>query len=158
MTLGHGSKAVAAAALGAALLTAGCSSIRDHQGYRIDEVVANAVQPGVDNRDSVAASLGRPSFVGQFNDREWYYVSRDTRQGALSTPRASEQTVLKVSFDEAGNVTGVQRTGMELIASISPSGEETPTLGRNRSFFEEIFGNVGAPTGQQGAGTADNPD
>ena len=38
------------------------------------------------------------------------------------------------------------------------SNAETPTLGRDRSLFEELFGNIGA-MGQSGRGgqTADNP-
>jgi hypothetical protein len=34
------------------------------------------------------------------------------------------------------------------MASIEPSGRRTPTLGRERGFFDELFGNistVGAP-------------
>ena len=37
----------------------------------------------------------------------------------------------------------MQKTGKELIAQVDPSGDKTPTLGRKRSFFEELFGNIG---------------
>ena len=40
-------------------------------------------------------------------------------------------------------MTAVTRTGAEQIAKISPSGEKTPTLGRKRSIFDELFGNIG---------------
>ena len=160
MTLRLGRGAALAALIGAAAIAGGCTSIRDHQGHLLDETLVASVQPGVDNRDSVAATLGRPTFVGQFNDREWYYVSRLTRQLAFNMPRPSDTTVLRVRFDEAGNVTEVTRTGMELVANnIRPYGEETPTLGRQRSFFQELFGNIGAVGGRQAtAGTADNPN
>ena len=55
----------------------------------------------------------------------------------------TDQTVLRVRFDQAGNVAAVQKTGKELIARVDPSGDKTPTLGRKRSFFEELFGNIG---------------
>jgi outer membrane protein assembly factor BamE (lipoprotein component of BamABCDE complex) len=158
MKVRQGSGAVIAAALGAALLAAGCAPMRDHQGYLIDETLVTAIQPGVDNRDSVAGTLGRPTFVGQFDQRDWYYVSRNTRQLAFNMPRPSAQTVLHIRFDEAGNVTSVERTGMELVARIEPSQDETPTLGRDRSLLEELFGNIGAvgQAGQRGQ-TSDNP-
>jgi outer membrane protein assembly factor BamE (lipoprotein component of BamABCDE complex) len=160
MTFISGSRALAALVLGAAL-SAGCSSIRDHQGYLIDEPLITAIQPGIDNKDSVAGTLGRPSFVGQFDDaqRDWYYVSRDTRQAAFTTPRPSAQTVLRVRFDAAGNVESVQRTGVELAVNINPDNRQTPTLGRDRSLLQELFGNIGA-VGQRGqsAPTADNPN
>lgn len=159
MTFRPGSRALVALSLGAAL-TAGCSSIRDHQGYLVDEQLIAAIQPGVDNKDSVAGTLGRPTFVGQFDQdqRDWYYVSRDTRAAAFTMPRPAAQTTLHVHFDAAGNVESVQRTGVELAVNIDPDNRETPTLGRHRSLLQELFGNIGA-VGQRGqsAPTADNP-
>ena len=147
-----------AAALGAAAATGGCTRMQGHQGHLLDETLVASVQPGVDNKESVEGTLGRPTFVGQFDQRDWYYVSRNTKQLAFSQPRASEQTVLHVRFDEAGKVASVERTGLERVASISPAGDKTPTLGRNRSFFEELFGGIGqvGSSGQSGQ-TADNP-
>ncbi len=133
----------AMAVAGAALL-AGCAGIHDHRGAVIDKELASAIQVGVDNKDSVAKTLGRPSFTGQFNPNDWYYVSRDTKTVAFREPGVLDQTVLHIRFDAAGNVVSVDRTGKELIASIDPSGARTPTLGRKRSFFDELFGNIGS--------------
>jgi outer membrane protein assembly factor BamE (lipoprotein component of BamABCDE complex) len=129
------------AMMGAALLS-GCMGIRDHRGAVIDKELASAIQVGVDNKDSVAKTLGRPSFVGQFNANDWYYVSRDTKSMPLRGVGVTDQTILHVRFDAAGNVAAVGRTGRELIASIDPSNAKTPTLGRQRSFFQELFGNI----------------
>ena len=126
---------------GAALL-AGCMGIRDHRGAVIDKELASAIQVGVDNKDSVAKSLGRPSFVGQFNPNDWYYVSRDTKTVPLRGPGVTDQTILHVRFDQAGNVVRVDRSGKEYIASIDPTNAKTPTLGRQRGFFDELFGNI----------------
>lgn len=146
------------ALVGAAGLTAGCTQIRDHQGYMVDEALVASVQPGIDNRDSVTGTLGRPTFVGQFDQRDWYYVSRDTRNFGFEMPNPVQQTVLHVRFDDAGNVTGVNRTGIDQVVSINPYGEKTPTLGRSSGFFEELFGNIGAVgAAGQAPQTADNP-
>jgi outer membrane protein assembly factor BamE (lipoprotein component of BamABCDE complex) len=152
------SRALLAIALGA-VLSAGCARLVDHQGFLVDEPLVAAIQPGVDNRDSVIGTLGRPTFVGQFDQRDWYYVSRDVRALAFNTPRPSGQTVLHIRFDANGNVESVRRTGMELVANVRPSNDETPTLGIHRSLIEELFGNVGA-VGQAGRGapTTDNPN
>ncbi len=139
---------VATACLGAALL-AGCSGVRDLRGHVVDDELATAVQVGVDNKDSVARTLGRPTFTGQFDPNDWYYVSRLTSTYAFRNPRVVDQTVLRVRFDQAGNVVAVQRTGEELIAAIDPAKARTPTLGRQRSFFDELFGNIGT-VGQGG--------
>ena len=139
--------------MGAALL-GGCLGIRDHRGAVIDKELASAIQVGVDNKESVAKTLGRPSFVGQFNANDWYYVSRDTKSMPLRGVGVVDQTILHVRFDQAGNVAVVDRTGKELIASIDPANAKTPTLGRKRGFFEELFGNISSISqpGLPGAG------
>ncbi|MDQ3482017.1 MAG: outer membrane protein assembly factor BamE, partial [Pseudomonadota bacterium] len=82
---------------GVALL-AGCAGVRDHRGAVIDSELVAAVQVGVDNKESVQRTLGRPSFVSQFAPTDWYYVSRDTNTFAFRNPRVTEQTVLRVRF------------------------------------------------------------
>lgn len=139
------------AVLGLAVMTGGCASIRNHRGYVVDNALVDAVQPGIDNRLSVERTLGRPTFVSQFGNKDWYYVSSDTKQPAFRKTRTDKQLVLRVRFDEQGNVIAVDRTGMEKVARIDPDGDKTPTLGRDRSFLEDLFGNVGA-VGAPGAG------
>ena len=127
----------------AALLIAGCASMRAHKGAVLDTQLAGSIQPGVDNKASVEKLLGRPSFAGEFTSNDWYYVARDTTQLAFRNPRVTKQTVLHITFDQAGNVASIQRTGKELVAGIDPSNRRTPTLGRKRSLFDELFGNIG---------------
>ena len=147
------------ATISAALLLAGCAQFRSHKGVVLDPQLAAAIQPGVDNNDSVEKALGRPTFVGQFTPNDWYYVSRDENQVAFRDPKVTKETVLHVRFDPKGNVAAMQRTGRELVMNVDPSGKKTPTLGRERSFFEELFGNigsVGAP-GLPGQGGGNGP-
>ena len=125
--------------------------LRGYQGYVVDADLVTSVQPGVDNRESVLATLGKPTLTSQFNEGEWYYIGRETRNFAFNNPSAKAQTTLRIRFDAAGNVTEVTRTGAEQIASINPSGEKTPTLGRKRGFFEDLFGNIGT-VGAPGTG------
>ncbi len=149
-----------AATLAAALLLgAGCARVRDHKGYVPDTSLIDTVQPGIDNRESVERTLGRPSFASAFDDKVWYYVSRDTRQLAFARPTPTDQTVLAIRFDAANNVVAIEKTGMDKVANISPNGDKTPTLGRERGFFRELFGNIGrvGSVGESG-GTADNPN
>ncbi|MBA2935429.1 outer membrane protein assembly factor BamE [Sphingomonas sp. CGMCC 1.13654] len=151
-----GMAAVAGLALAAGL--SGCAEVREHQGYVVDRSLVASVEPGVDTRDSVQATLGDPSFASQFDDGTWYYVSRSTKQFSFGLPKPVSQLTLAVHFDKAGNVTSVDRTGLELAANIHPVADKTPTLGRKRSLFQELFGNIGA-VGSAGmnAPTADNP-
>lgn len=135
-----------------AMLAAGaCAPLRSHQGYVIDADLVNSVQPGVDNRQSVLQTLGRPSFTGQFAENDWYYVARDSSNLAFRNPRPNNQITLQISFDRAGNVAAIRRAGLDQVASVNPLNKKTPTLGRERGFFEELFGNIGT-VGAPGAG------
>lgn len=122
---------------------AGCASIKDHRGYLIDQGLVDAVQPGVDNMASVEKSLGRPTFISEFGQKDWYYVSVDTRQAAFTRPRSKSQTIYKVTFDAKGNVAAIEKSGMEHVVRLNPDKHRTPTLGRNRGFLEDLFGNIG---------------
>jgi len=143
---------IMAAGLTALVATSGCTRIRGNQGYLIDQQFVQGIQPGTDNRESVEATLGRPSFTGQFGNDDYYYWSRTTKQLAFASPRPTEQTVLHVRFDKAGNVAAVQKTGLDQVVSISPMGDKTPTLGRHRGFFQELFGNIGSVGAGMGGG------
>lgn len=134
---------VATVFVGAAVL-AGCGlSTREHRGYVMDETLTTAVAVGTDNKASVEKALGLPTFTGTFDQNDWYYVARETRAFAFRNPKTIDQTVLHIRFDGAGNVASVEQTDEALIAAIKPSKDQTPTLGRSKSFFEELFGNIG---------------
>ena len=113
----------------------------------------NAVQPGVDDRDSVATMLGQPTLTGEFNSPEWYYWGRNTNSLAFTRPDPTSQTVVRIRFDKNGTVAAVDKMGMEQVAQINPTDEKTPTLGRKRGFFQQLFGNIGT-VGGVGAGGA----
>lgn len=137
----------------AALALSACASIKDHRGYLVDNALLDSVQPGIDNQISVERTLGRPSFISQYGRKDWYYISTNTRQSAFSRPEANEQLLVRIAFDDKGNVASVERSGMEKVAKLSPDGKKTPTLGRDRSFLEDLFGNIGQ-VGAAGAGAS----
>lgn len=143
-----------AALLGALALVSGCTSLVDHRGYLVDEALVQAVHPGIDNRQSVEGTLGRPTFTSQFGQPVWYYVSSTTNQHPFGSPKITQHTVLAVKFDQAGNVLSADRTGVEQVVRIKPNGDKTPTLGRERGILQDLFGNIG----QVGAANAAGPD
>lgn len=146
---------LAAAFMGAAMV-AGCAGIQDHRGFVLDKELASGIQVGIDNKESVTKTLGRPTFTGQFNADDWYYLSADTKTVAFRSAKTIDQDLLHIRFDPAGNVAAINRTDEKAIVAINPSGDRTPTLGRKRSFFDELFGNIGVFN--SGALGQQNPD
>lgn len=141
---------------GAAAALTGCSSIRETRGYVTDQVLLDAIQPGIDNQRSVEGTLGRPSFTSQYGEPTWYYVSSITGRRPFVRPRIRTHGVLAVKFDEAGNVASVERSGVDKVVYLQPDGDKTPTLGRERGFLEDLFGNIGQ-VGAPGAGGPGGP-
>jgi outer membrane protein assembly factor BamE (lipoprotein component of BamABCDE complex) len=159
MTRFPASRLALVVALGGMILVTGCKRVPGHQGFVSDAVLIDGIKAGVDNRDSVIKTLGRPSFDGQFDSRDWYYVARDTRTYAYRLPIPSAQLITHIRFDAAGNVVAVEKTGMEKIAGIRPVKDKTPTLGRDRTIFEDLFGNIGQVGAvSKGGASTDNPN
>ena len=142
---------------GAAALLPGCSAIRESRGYIDDPLLTSTIQPGIDNQRSVEGTLGRPTFTSQFGTPTWYYVSSITGQRPFSRPRIREHAVLAVQFDAAGKVTEVQRSGVDKVVYLDPNGDKTPTLGRERGFLEDLFGNIGQVGGAGVGGAPGGP-
>ncbi len=134
--------ALASVLIAVAMLPA-CTRVQNTMGYIVDETLVAEVKPGVDNRESVQKALGRPSIAGGWDDTTWYYVSRNTAQTAFLMPQPTAQSIIAVSFDAKGNVTSVNRRGLEQVASVDPVDDETPTLGRETGVLEDLFGNIG---------------
>ncbi|TPE61235.1 outer membrane protein assembly factor BamE [Sandaracinobacter neustonicus] len=137
-----------------ALMTAGCATrqIQNNQGYIADEELANSVQPGVDNKESVQRALGRPTLESRWDPNVWYYVSRNTKQLAFARPVPRDQRVIIVRFAADGSVSNVERRGLEHVANISPNSDKTPTLGREATLLEDLFGNIGTVGAAPGGG------
>jgi len=140
-----GWRKLAAAALlaGAVTVLPACTAIRESRGYIDDPLLTGTVQPGIDNEQSVEATLGRPTFTSQFGEPTWYYVSSITGKRPFTRPRIREHSVLAVQFDAGGRVAKVDRSGVDQVAFLNPNGDKTPTLGRERGFLEDLFGNIG---------------
>ena len=143
--------ATALVALGA------CSTIKDHRGYIVDPVLVDSIQPGIDNAQSVERTLGRPTFISDFGRKDWYYVAVNAQQKPFGSPQTKDQLIMKVSFDEKGNVAAITRSGVEKVVRLDPDGDKTPTLGRERGFLEDLFGNIGTVgAGGRGGSSGDN--
>src|SRR5690606_20237516 len=97
-------------------------------------------------------------FTSQFGPPVWYYVSSFTEQKPFGSPHIDRHTVLAITFDSAGNVATAETSGMEKVVRIEPDSDKTPTLGRERTFLQDLFGNIGqvGAAGLGGGGAPSN--
>ncbi|MCJ9430405.1 outer membrane protein assembly factor BamE [Kordiimonas marina] len=141
--------------LGASL--SACGNARMVRGYVFDPELANAIQPGVDNRQSVKATLGTPTVTSTFSDKTWYYVSTIVRVRPVFWPDPKDHRVLAVAFNDKGVVSDVENYDISTMRHINPVKDKTPTYGRSLNFFQQIFGSIGRFSGQAPVGSSDTP-
>ena len=114
-------------AIASAIMLSGCAGVLAHKGAVIDPQLATSIQPGVDNKASVEKLLGRPSFTGQFNQNDWYYLSRDTKQIACirnlpQDDRAHDRCACRQQSEHQREAGAGQPSHRELIADIRDHG------------------------------------
>jgi outer membrane protein assembly factor BamE (lipoprotein component of BamABCDE complex) len=101
------------------------------------------IKTGVHSRQDVIDLLGSPSTVSTFEERKWYYIGQKTQQIAFMKPEVIDRDVLVIIFDESGLVAGTQHYGMSDAQDVDPVARETPTEGRDLTFLQQLFGNIG---------------
>ena len=139
---------VAAIAVVAALVVAGCAPEINTRGHVPDPESLEFIKPGQQTRDQVLDMLGSPTAIGTFEDTRWYYITRKTEQLAFYDPELIEAQVIVVEFDTAGFVKQVAHLSNDEMRDIDPVDRTTPTKGRKLGFFRQILGNLGVSVPQ----------
>jgi outer membrane protein assembly factor BamE (lipoprotein component of BamABCDE complex) len=141
MALSASVAAVLAAGLIAGL--GGCVPNVDQRGNLPEPDKLALIQPGKTTREEVAKILGTPSSIAIFDDKNWYYISRKTKQVAFLDPDVLDQQVFIVNFDAKGVVRGIDHKGLQDGREIEPARGATPAPGRELTFLEQVLGNIG---------------
>jgi len=131
---------VVAASLSA--LTA-CGLPVDDRGNLPKPDLLAQIKPGVTDKQTVIRLIGSPSSVAAFDDKTWYYISRETKQVAFLKPELLDQQVVVVHFDDKGIVTAVDHKGLKDAQTMTPNPNATPAQGRKFTFLEQLIGNFG---------------
>jgi outer membrane protein assembly factor BamE (lipoprotein component of BamABCDE complex) len=134
----------------AATLSA-CTPMRDVRGYVPDATKVADIKIGEDTKQSVQAKLGTPSSTASFGDPTWYYISIEQERYAFFSPDVTKREILAVQFNETGKVAEVRNYGIEDGQVIALVDRETPSRGKELSFLQQVFGNIGGPSASGGA-------
>ena len=127
----------------AATSLAGCGATFRNHGYVPAEDVLQDVVVGVDTRDTVASSIGRPGVSGILDESGWYYVRSRYRNFAFFAPDEIERQVLAISFDGSGVVTNIERFGLERGEVVRLSRRVTTSNTQGVGLLRQAFGNLG---------------
>lgn len=140
----------------AAVSIAGCGATVDQRGNLPEADRLAEIQPGTTTRDQVVRILGTPSSTGVFDESNWFYISRKTKQFAFLNPEVLDQQVYIVRFDGNGVVASVDRKDLADARDIEPAPGATPAPGREMTIFEQILGNMGRFN--RGGGASADPE
>lgn len=125
-------------------ITLGACAPRLHiRGNLPDPDLLAEITPGEHTRDEVAEILGSPSSTAVFDQETWYYISEKTETFAFFEPDVISRKVVILTFDKEGVVTGVKSLKAEDGRFIEPVDRITPTAGKEITFLDQLFGNLG---------------
>jgi outer membrane protein assembly factor BamE (lipoprotein component of BamABCDE complex) len=129
-------------AVTACVALAGCAAEINARGNLPPDDKLAQVTPGI-TRDQVMQILGSPSTVATFSDQAWYYIGQRTEDYAFYKPKVMERQVVVVQFDNDGRVAEVKRLDKEDGKPIEMVARTTPSVSRDLSLMQQIFGNLG---------------
>ena len=132
---------VTATILAAAL--AGCAGETYTRGNLVEDRDLAELAVGASTAQDVLAVLGTPTTVAAFDDRTWYYIGQRTEHVSFFEPEIIDRRVVIVSFDEQGRLTAMDERTLEDGQEVEFVSRQTPTLGREMTFLEQMLGNIG---------------
>ncbi|QYK43278.1 MAG: outer membrane protein assembly factor BamE [Paracoccaceae bacterium] len=124
-------------------VAAACAQIVRTHGYAPTDAELSEIVVGVDTRDSVAETVGRPSAQGLLNDDGWFYVQSRFRHMGPREPKEIERQVVAITYDQAGVVQNIERFGLEQGRVVALSRRVTESNVRSFSFVRQLLQNFG---------------
>ena len=125
------------------LLLTACMPIQRNHGYIPTDEDLALLQVGVDTRESVGATIGRPAASGLLGDEAWYYIQSTWRTIGAAEPVETDREVVAISFGASGLVENIERFGLEQGRIVPISRRVTTTNIRGKGVLAQIFGNIG---------------
>lgn len=139
-------------AIGLSLVVSACSATYRNYGYVPPQEDLDQIAVGVDTRASVEETLGSGGASSVLEEDALYFVRSRVRSFAMFEPEVIERDVVAVSFDNSGVVQNIETFGLERGQVVRLSRRVTDSSVANKSFFQQLFGNIGgfSPFGVQG--------
>jgi len=128
-------------ALGVAI--SGCSPIVNVRGYVPQPNTVEQLEIGKQNKEQVYDLLGSPSTRATFDEDTWYYISSRTERRGFFEEKTVARSILAVKFDGEERVSEIANYGLEDGQVVNFVGRTTPTRGKELTFLEQMFGNIG---------------
>ena len=114
-----------------------------YHGYVPPDSALAGLELGVDTRDVVIAAVGRPTTTGLVGDNTLYYVQSRFERVGFQAPEEVNRQVLALSFLPNGTLGNIERFGLEEGRVVPLTRRTTAEVFADRTFINQILGNVG---------------
>ncbi|MCA8908185.1 MAG: outer membrane protein assembly factor BamE [Rhodospirillaceae bacterium] len=121
----------------------GCGGDVRTRGHLVEDRYLAELTVGQSTAEEVLQALGTPSTVAPFDDHTWYYIGQREEQTAFFRPDVLERRVVMVRFDDAGILSEMGERTLDDAEEVNLVERETPSLGREMGFLEQMLGNIG---------------
>ena len=125
------------------VLVACTTQFRNH-GYVPPEEDLALLEVGRDTRETVAATIGRPSTAGLLNDVGWFYVQSRYKLVGGMAPEEIDRQVVAITFTLEGVVENIERYGLADGQMVAISRRVTTPNVKSQGFLRQLFNNVGS--------------
>ena len=126
-----------------AISAVACAPVVSQRGYVPNEDLIADIRVGIDNKDSVLTTFGSPSTVSSVDASAWYYISSIHEQVAFYAEQPVDREIVVVYFDDTDTVKQLGYYGLEDGKIVNFIDRETPTRGKQLTFLQQMFGNLG---------------
>lgn len=125
------------------VLVACTTQFRNH-GYVPPEEDLALLEVGRDTRETVAATIGRPSTAGLLNDVGWFYVQSRYKLVGGMAPEEIDRQVVAITFTMDGVVENIERYGLADGQIVAISRRVTTPNVKSQGFLRQLFNNIGS--------------
>ena len=120
-----------------------CAPVIDNRGYVFDESLLPQLVVGTTSEADIVSIMGSPSTVSTLNGGAYYYISSRFITEAYRAPRETERRVLAIFLDEDKKIRDLGFYTLEDGNIVTIVERRTETQGRELTFLQQIFGNLG---------------
>lgn len=120
-----------------------CTTMYRNHGYVPPDEDLALIEVGRDTRETVAATIGRPSTAGLLNDVGWYYVQSRFKLVGGMAPEEVDREVVAITFSTEGVVQNIERFGLADGEIVAISRRVTTPNVKSQGFLRQLFGNIG---------------
>lgn len=128
---------------GLSIAVVGCAPNVATRGNLVEDTRLNQIVVGSSTANDVVALIGTPTTEATFDQQTWYYIGQRTEQMAFFEPEITDRRIIVIRFTETGVVEDIRELGLDEAREVAIVERETPTLGRQITFLEQIIGNLG---------------